>query len=168
MHRNTDPNAHATGEAETDESRANTSEVDVRQTKQRRNRLAVALFVTIGCIAVGLGSLGVVLPLLPTTPLLLLAAFCFAKSSTRLHQKLLKNRFLGPPIRRWQETRTLSRRTKAGAITLVLVSFGVSILSIPSVVDYPIVCTVCTILVVVAIVLVVFLARISSTRSANT
>lgn len=59
-------------------------------------RIKKILFIAAGCIAMGLGALGAVLPLLPAFPFLLLAAFCFAKSSERLHSwftgtKLYKN-----------------------------------------------------------------------------
>jgi uncharacterized membrane protein YbaN (DUF454 family) len=65
---------------------------------------------------VGLAAVGVVVPGLPTTPLLLLAAACFARSSPRLHARLLANPVFGPLIREWQETRTVPVRAKVIAI----------------------------------------------------
>lgn len=80
------------------------------------------LLVVLGLLFVGLGGLGIVLPGLPTTPFLLLAAACFAKSSPRLHAWLLANRVFGELIRNWQENRTIPRRAKViGLITLFLV-----------------------------------------------
>ena len=66
----------------------------------------------IGVASLALGALGVVLPLLPTTPFVLLAAFCFARSSKRLHQWLLDHNLFGPLIENWHEHGAISRRTK--------------------------------------------------------
>lgn len=60
----------------------------------------------------GLGTLGIFLPLLPTTPLLLLAAACFVRSSDRLHGWLMNHRVYGPIIRGYREHRALPARSK--------------------------------------------------------
>ena len=74
-----------------------------------------------GCFAVGLAFLGLFLPLLPTTPFLLLAAFCFSRGSARLHRWLLEHQTMGPIIQDWNERRVIRPRTKAvAAITVVL------------------------------------------------
>jgi len=79
---------------------------------------------------VALGVVGIVLPLLPTTPFLLLAAACFARSSPRFHGWLLDHVWLGPPIRDWQQARAIRPAVKRRITLLVLVSFGVSLLLI--------------------------------------
>jgi uncharacterized membrane protein YbaN (DUF454 family) len=58
------------------------------------------LFIIGGFVLLGLGIIGIVLPVLPTTPFLLAASFCFLKSSTRLYRWIMNNRFLGPRITR--------------------------------------------------------------------
>lgn len=65
-----------------------------------------------GILAVALGVLGIVIPLLPTTPFLLLAAFLFSKSSERFHRKLMENKFLGEYIYNYSERKGLKRREK--------------------------------------------------------
>lgn len=79
------------------------------------------LFKIIGLFFVGLAILGAALPILPTTPFLLVAAGCFAKTSPELHQRLLDNKVFGPLIFNWQESRTIALRSKIIAlITMVL------------------------------------------------
>lgn len=77
-------------------------------------------WVTVGLIAVALGAIGLFLPVLPTVPFLLLAAYAFANSSEKLHNWLLSNKTFGPMIRDWQERGAISRKTKIVA-TLSLV-----------------------------------------------
>lgn len=74
-----------------------------------------------------LGAVGAFLPVLPTTPFLLLAAACFVRSSPVLHRKLLANRVFGPYIAQWQRDRTVPRDAKRKAYGLVTVTFALSI-----------------------------------------
>jgi hypothetical protein len=85
------------------------------------------LWLAAGLLALGLGLLGVVLPVLPTTPFLLVAAACFAKSSPRLHGWLLAHPAFGPPIRNWEENGAISRPAKRLAVGSMAVVFGVSV-----------------------------------------
>lgn len=82
--------------------------------------------VTGGVVSLALGVIGVVLPLLPTTPFVLLAALCFARSSPRFHQRLLDNRFCGGIIRRWQQQRCIPRVIRWMAMGSIAFSFGLS------------------------------------------
>ena len=85
-----------------------------------------ALLIVLGSISVGLGFIGILLPGLPTTPFLLVAAGCYARSSDRLYSKLLSSRRFGPLIRRFQEERTIPRHIKLRSIlimwTMILLS----------------------------------------------
>ena len=71
-----------------------------------------ALWLLLGLVAVGLGAVGVVLPLLPTTPFLLLAAFAFARSSERWHQWLVNHQIFGPLIEDWNRYGAISEARK--------------------------------------------------------
>jgi len=75
-----------------------------------------------------LGGIGVVLPLLPTTPFVLLAAACFAKSSPRMHGWLLHSELFGPLLLDWERNRCVSRKVKWLALFMMAVIGGISIL----------------------------------------
>ena len=94
--------------------------------------IARALWAMGGAVALGLGAVGIVTPLLPTVPFLLLAAFCFARSSQRLHDWLLAHPTLGPPIRDWRRSGAISPKAKRLATLSIAAAFGVSlILALP-------------------------------------
>jgi uncharacterized membrane protein YbaN (DUF454 family) len=73
-----------------------------------------------GGTCVGLAFLGLFLPLLPTTPFLLLAAFCFSKGSARLHRWLLEHPRMGPIIKDWHEHRVIRPRAKITAAVMIV------------------------------------------------
>ncbi len=79
-----------------------------------------------GTVSLGLGIVGVVLPGLPTTPFVLLAAACYARASPRLHRWLREHRFFGPMVRDWEEHRSLRKRTKRFAQGTMLVMVSLS------------------------------------------
>ncbi len=85
------------------------------------------LWLTLGCLAVATGALGVVLPLLPTTPFLLLAAYAFARSSPRLHRWLLEHKRFGPIIENWGRYGAISRRTKIWSVSAMVAAFAASV-----------------------------------------
>jgi uncharacterized protein len=85
------------------------------------------IWLLIGLISLGLGIIGIFLPLLPTVPFLLLATFCFARSSERLHGWLLSHPKLGPPIENWSRSGAISRRAKYAATASIAVTFGISL-----------------------------------------
>ncbi len=95
-----------------------------------RNRVARPLrwlLSLIGTVALGLGLVGVLLPGLPTTPFILLAAACFARASPRLHQRMLSSAWIGPMLRDWENNRSLTRRVKSVALTMMVVMVAVSV-----------------------------------------
>lgn len=87
-----------------------------RETLIRRGLLALAL------VFVGLGSLGAVLPLLPTTPFLLLAAACASRGSPALHAWLYSHRHFGPLLRNWRDHRAIPPRAKFTGVLLIAAS----------------------------------------------
>lgn len=89
------------------------------------------ILIIIGWMAVILGFIGIFLPLLPTTPFMLLAASCFAKSSERFHRWLLSNPLFGPIIHDWQTHRCMRKKVKVWAMLVTAVTFSISIYVVP-------------------------------------
>ncbi len=81
-----------------------------------------AFWLTLAGVSLGAGALGIVLPLLPTTPFVLVAAYAAAKGSPRLHAWILRHRAFGPVVRDWQSGGTVARRTKLVALATMAVS----------------------------------------------
>ena len=92
-----------------------------------RSRLVRGLLWAAGSLSLMLGLIGVVLPGLPTTPFILLAAACYAKASPRLHSWLLNHKLTGPMLRDWERDHSLTRRNKIVAVgsMLLMVSFSI-------------------------------------------
>ena len=76
------------------------------------SRTARIAWLVVGLVALALGAIGIALPLLPTTPFILVAAVAFARSSKRLHFWLVNHRVFGSLIDNWQQHGAISRRTK--------------------------------------------------------
>ena len=85
-------------------------------------------YLAAGLISVALGSIGVVLPLLPTVPFMILAAFCFANSSPRLEAWLVDHHVFGGHIRNWRDRRAITRRGKWAATVAFAVSCVIALL----------------------------------------
>ncbi|MCP5046819.1 MAG: DUF454 domain-containing protein [bacterium] len=88
------------------------------------NKLLKPVLVVCGSICVGLGFIGIFLPLLPTTPFLLLASACYVRSSPRLYHKLLNNKLFGPYIKSYQEHRAIPLHAKVAALILLWLTIG--------------------------------------------
>ncbi len=86
-------------------------------------RLQRILLIIVGWFSIILAILGILLPLLPTTPFLLLAAWCFSRSSPRFHYWLLHNSWFGKYIRHWQQHKALPKGVKIKIIVIILFSF---------------------------------------------
>ena len=91
-------------------------------------KLLRAFYAVAGFLFLALGVIGLFVPLLPTTPFVLLSAACFVRSSPRLHAWLLGTQLFGPLIREWEEHRSIPYRTKIFAIVLMVATFSASIL----------------------------------------
>lgn len=85
-------------------------------------------YLVAGLASLALGSIGVILPLLPTVPFMILAAFCFANSSPRLESWLVEHHVFGPHIKNWRERRAITRRGKWAATVAFAVSCVIALL----------------------------------------
>lgn len=101
---------------------------DYNAEMRKHSSLTVRLaFLTLGTLFVALGIAGAFLPVLPTTPFMLLAAACYARASTRFYNWLLNNRLFGPTILEWRRYRSIPCRVKWTAIILMAATLSVSI-----------------------------------------
>ena len=119
-----------------------------------------ALLLVVGSVALVIGVIGIVVPVLPTTPFLLVTAACYARSSTRLYNWLLGQPSLGPIVAEWRATRSLPPGVKARALVAVALTFTVSIILVDAAVLR-------LVLLAVAIVLTIFLVRLPTAAAAR-
>jgi hypothetical protein len=89
------------------------------------------LYRIAGFASLGLGAAGVFLPLLPTVPFVILAAFCFARSDERLARRLEEHRTFGPHIAAWRRSRAISRKGKRAAWTAFAGSAAIGLILLP-------------------------------------
>lgn len=110
----------------------NQSQTNIHLLQLHDSPVIRGLYLSIGVTALFMGILGIFLPVLPTTPFILLAAGCFARSSERFHGYLLNHRIAGPIIYEWCEYRSVTRQVKRWAYLVMTLSFGSSILIVSS------------------------------------
>jgi len=91
------------------------------------NRTLRALLIASGTISLALGIIGIVIPVLPTTPFLLLAAACYARSSEKFYKWLIGNRFFGKYILNYKEGRGIPARIKVLSITFLWAAIIISV-----------------------------------------
>lgn len=96
--------------------------------KQPNNKIIKYILASIGLISLGLGVIGIFIPLLPTTPFLLLSAALFMKSSTRLYNWLMNHKYLGKHLRNYLHHKTISVKTKISSISLLWVTILFSVI----------------------------------------
>jgi uncharacterized protein len=94
-------------------------------------RTVRVLWFVAGATALVTGIVGIVVPLLPTTPFILLAAFCFARSSQRVEKWMLEHRRFGPIVRDWRERRAVPLRAKQLAITMMAIGCAIAWFALP-------------------------------------
>ena len=121
-------------------------------------KLKRILFVIAGSVALVLGIIGILLPLLPTTPFLLLAAICYMRGSKRLYNMLLCNRFIGNYIRNYLEGRGMSLKMKIWTLSLLWIAILLTaIFAAPDLI-------ICIILAVVLIMVTIHILKIKTLK----
>ena len=96
--------------------------MEERIEQKKPNKFVRWLLIAAGTVSVILGVLGIILPLLPTTPFLLLAAASYAKSSDKFYNWLINNRFFGSYIKNYREGKGIPLRVKISAITFLWIT----------------------------------------------
>lgn len=91
-----------------------------------RSAFSRTLWKFAGTVSLAIGLIGIVVPLLPTTPFLLLAAYCYQRGSEELHQWLLQHPRFGPLVRDWRERGAIPPRAKRNAVIALAIVWGIS------------------------------------------
>ena len=86
--------------------------------------MARTIYLVCGLIALLLGLIGIALPIMPTVPFLLLAAFCFARSHPHWAERLYRHPHYGPSLRDWRDRRAISRKAKISALAAMAAGVG--------------------------------------------
>jgi uncharacterized membrane protein YbaN (DUF454 family) len=101
-------------------------ETELTKETNTRQKLVRALFFVAGTVSLALGTIGIVLPILPTTPLLLLALACYCRSSKRMTKWVLTNKYFGSYIRRYKEGKGIPLKTKIVALAALWITISYS------------------------------------------
>lgn len=91
-------------------------------------RISKSVYLSLGLISLALGIIGIFLPILPTTPFAILAAYFFSKSSEKMHTWLLNQRTLGPVIRDWEANGVIRLRAKILATAMIILLFSYTLI----------------------------------------
>jgi hypothetical protein len=97
-----------------------------KKKKKYPNKIVRVLLMSIGGITALLGFIGIFVPLLPTTPFLLLSSWCFVRSSEKMNQKLMHNRFLGPYISNYKSGHGITLRNKIYSLLFLYITLSIS------------------------------------------
>ncbi|HEY9113267.1 MAG TPA: YbaN family protein [Bacteroidales bacterium] len=100
--------------------------VPASKPSQNKNPITRILLLIAGVLSTLIGFAGIFIPLLPTTPFLLLASWCFVRSSDKLDRILKENRFLGPYLKNYREKKGITKRNKIYSLVFLWVSLSVS------------------------------------------
>lgn len=84
-----------------------------------------AFFIVLGCLSLGLGAVGAVLPILPTVPFLMLAAFCFAKSSEKLHNWFISTKLYKKNLESFVQGKGMAMKTKIRIMVMVTILMSI-------------------------------------------
>jgi len=101
-------------------------ETELTKETNTRQKLVRALFFVAGTVSLAVGTIGIVLPILPTTPLLLLALACYCRSSKRMTKWVLTNKYFGSYIRRYKEGKGIPIKTKIVALAALWITISYS------------------------------------------
>ncbi len=126
------------------------------------------LWFIAGTICLFLGAIGIVLPILPTTPFLLASAACYYKSSPKMHKWLLNNKLFGNYIKNYQEGRGIPRKTKIIALTVLWVTIGIStIFFLDRILPSFLVLPMQIIMIIVAVVVTVYMLKLPTYKKSK-
>tara|TARA_B100002003_G_C13830277_1_gene408130 strand:+ start:145 stop:561 length:417 start_codon:yes stop_codon:yes gene_type:complete len=102
-------------------------DLEIHQVKEAKNPLLRWLWVGLGCLFVGLGAIGAVVPGMPTTVFLVLAAGCFIRSSQKLYDWLISNKTFGPYLKNYREGKGIPLRAKVIALSMIVIFVGFAV-----------------------------------------
>jgi len=146
------------------------SKEKINQPKHPKKEMKIirGLWFIAGTICLALGAVGIILPILPTTPFLLASAACYFKSSPKMHKWLLNNKWFGDYIKNYQEGKGIPKKTKFIALTTLWITIGIStIFFLDRILPTILILPMQLIMIIVAIVVTLYMLRLPSYRKIN-
>lgn len=110
--------------------------IKIRNNRNEDDIIKKIIYIVLGSLFLGLGAIGIIVPILPTTPFLLLSAYFYLRSSKKLYNWLINHKILGPYVYNYLTYKTIPKKAKISAISLIVITIPIAVIIIDHLVAY--------------------------------